>query len=730
MKENDLHVALKKYFGFSQFKGLQEQVITSLLAGYNTFAIMPTGGGKSICYQLPALMQEGTAIVVSPLIALMKNQVDAIRGISSNNGIAHVLNSSLNRGEVASVKSDIENGITKLLYVAPESLIKEEYVDFLKAQKISFVAIDEAHCISEWGHDFRPEYRNLRNIIGKIDDVPIIGLTATATPKVQEDILKTLGMSDAKTFKASFNRPNLFYEVRPKTNNVNADIIRFVKQREGKSGIIYCLSRKKVEEVAQVLQVNGLKAIPYHAGLDAKTRAKHQDMFLMEDADVVVATIAFGMGIDKPDVRFVIHHDIPKSLESYYQETGRAGRDDGEGYCLAFYSYKDIEKLEKFMAGKPVAEQEVGHALLQEVVGYAETSMSRRKYLLHYFGEDFDETTGLGGDMDDNVRNPKKKIEAKEHVKILLEIVVSTKEKYKPKEIVNTLIGKENAMLTSHRTHLQPFFGVGKDKEGLYWMALLRQVLVANLIRKEIEEYGVVKITDAGKEFIKKPSSFMMSEDHIYEVDDDGSIITNTKSSGVSTDEKLMGMLKDLRKRVAKRQGVPPFAVFQDPSLEDITLKYPISIEELSNVHGVGEGKARKFGKDFIAMIKEYVDENNILRPDDLVVKSTGVNSSLKLSIIQNTDKKIPLEDIARSKGLEFEELIKEMQRIVFMGTKLNISYHIDEILDEDQQEEIYDYFMEAETDVIEEALTEFDGDYDQDELRLMRIKFISEVAN
>ncbi|OIQ34215.1 MAG: ATP-dependent DNA helicase RecQ, partial [Bacteroidetes bacterium MedPE-SWsnd-G1] len=637
---------------------------------------------------------------------------------------------SLNRGEVASVKSDIENGITKLLYVAPESLIKEEYVDFLKEQKISFVAIDEAHCISEWGHDFRPEYRNLRNIIGKIDDVPIIGLTATATPKVQEDILKTLGMSDAKTFKASFNRPNLFYEVRPKTNNVNADIIRFVKQREGKSGIIYCLSRKKVEEVAQVLQVNGLKAIPYHAGLDAKTRAKHQDMFLMEDADVVVATIAFGMGIDKPDVRFVIHHDIPKSLESYYQETGRAGRDDGEGYCLAFYSYKDIEKLEKFMAGKPVAEQEVGHALLQEVVGYAETSMSRRKYLLHYFGEDFDETTGLGGDMDDNVRNPKKKVEAKEHVKMLLEIVVSTKEKYKPKEIVNTLIGKENAMLTSHRTHLQPFFGVGKDKEGLYWMALLRQVLVANLIRKEIEEYGVVKITDAGKEFIKKPTSFMMSEDHIYEVDDDGSIITNTKSSGVSTDEKLMGMLKDLRKRVAKRQGVPPFAVFQDPSLEDITLKYPISIEELSNVHGVGEGKARKFGKDFIAMIKEYVDENNILRPDDLVVKSTGVNSSLKLSIIQNTDKKIPLEDIARSKGLEFEELIKEMQRIVFMGTKLNISYHIDEILDEDQQEEIYDYFMEAETDVIEEALTEFDGDYDQDELRLMRIKFISEVAN
>ena len=729
MEEIDLHAALKKYFGFTQFKGLQEPVIRNLLSRKNTFAIMPTGGGKSMCYQLPALMQEGTAIVVSPLIALMKNQVDAIRGVSSEHGIAHVLNSSLNKGDVAQVKADIVSGITKLLYVAPESLTKEEYVDFLKNQKISFVAIDEAHCISEWGHDFRPEYRNLRNIISKIDDVPIIGLTATATPKVQEDILKTLGMSDATTFKASFNRPNLFYEVRPKTKDVNKDIIRFVKKYVGKSGIIYCLSRKKVEEVAQVLQVNGIKAVPYHAGLDAKTRVRHQDMFLMEDTDVVVATIAFGMGIDKPDVRFVIHHDIPKSLESYYQETGRAGRDDGEGYCLAFYSYADIEKLEKFMAGKPVAEQEVGHALLQEVVGYCETSMSRRKYLLHYFGEEFDEVNGLGHDMDDNVKNPKKKSEAKDDVKLLIETVILTKEKYKPKEIVNTIVGHENAMLNSHRTNEQPFFGRGKHKPPLYWTALLRQVLVVNLIRKEIEEYGVVKITDYGRDFIKKPHSFMMTEDHTYNLGDAG-IITNTKSASGGADAKLMAMLKDLRKQVAKRKGVPPFAVFQDPSLDDMTLKYPITIEEMANVHGVGEGKARKYGKEFVILISDYVDENDILRPDDLVVKSTGVNSSLKLSIIQNTDKKIPLEDIAKSKGLQFDELIVEMQRIVFMGTKLNISYHIDEILDEDQQEEIYDYFMEAETDVIEEALEEFDGDYDLDELRLMRIKFMSEVAN
>ncbi len=726
----DLYSPLKKFFGFNKFKGLQEQVIKSIVDNNNTFVIMPTGGGKSLCYQLPALMSEGTAIVVSPLIALMKNQVDAIRGISEHNGVAHVLNSSLNKTEVAQVKDDIANGITKLLYVAPESLIKEEYVAFLKTQKISFVAIDEAHCISEWGHDFRPEYRNLKHIIKAIDNVPIICLTATATEKVQEDILKTLGITDANRFKASFNRANLFYEVRPKTIDVQKDIIRFVKQRMGKSGIIYCLSRKKVDEVAQVLQVNGIKAVPYHAGLDAKTRVKHQDMFLMEDCDVVVATIAFGMGIDKPDVRFVIHHDIPKSLESYYQETGRAGRDDGEGYCLAFYAYKDIEKLEKFMASKPVAEQEIGHALLQEVVGYAETSMNRRKYLLHYFGEEFDAENGDGADMDDNSRNPKKKHEAKEDVQLLLNVIKNTLQKYKSKEIVNTIIGKENALLTSHKTHLQPFFGKGNDKTALYWMALIRQILVVNLIKKEIEQYGVVKLTEKGQEFIDKPVSFMMTEDHSYSEENDSAIITNSKSSGGVADEKLVKLLKDLRKSVATKQGVPPFAVFQDPSIDDMALKYPITLPELSTVHGVGEGKARKFGKDFIKLISTYVDENDILRPDDLIVKSTGNNSGLKLFIIQNTDKKLPLEDIAKSKGLKMDELIKEMEMIIFSGTKLNIDYCLEDLLDEDQQEEIHDYFMEAESDKIQDALDEFDGDYDEEELRLMRIKFINEVAN
>ena len=726
----DLHGPLKKFFGFNKFKGLQEQVVKSIINRNNTFVIMPTGGGKSLCYQLPALMQEGTAIVVSPLIALMKNQVDAIRGISEHHGVAHVLNSSLNKTEIAQVKADIESGITKLLYVAPESLIKEEYVAFLRTQKISFVAIDEAHCISEWGHDFRPEYRNLKHIIKAIDDVPIICLTATATEKVQEDILKTLGITDANRFKASFNRPNLFYEVRPKTSEVEKDIIRFVKQRIGKSGIIYCLSRKKVEEVAQILQVNGLNAVPYHAGLDAKTRVKHQDMFLMENCDIVVATIAFGMGIDKPDVRFVIHHDIPKSLESYYQETGRAGRDDGEGYCLAFYAYKDIEKLEKFMSSKPIAEQEIGHALLQEVVGYAETSMNRRKYLLHYFGEEFDAITGDGADMDDNSRNPKKKHEAKENVVKLLSVVKQTLQKYKSKDLVNTLVGKENALLTSHKTHLQPFFGIGKDRSAAYWMALIRQVLVVYFIKKEIEQYGVVKLTDKGLFYMDKPSSFLMTEDHSYSEENDNAIITNAKSSGGVADVVLVSLLKGLRKKVAAKQGVPPFAVFQDPSLDDMALKYPISLEELSTVHGVGEGKARKFGKEFVSLITTYVTENDILRPDDLIVKSTGVNSGLKLYVIQNTDRKLPLEDIAKSKGKEMMDLIKEMEAIIYSGTKLNIDYALDDLLDEDQQEEIHEYFMEAESDSIQEALDEFDGDYDEDELRLMRIKFINEVGN
>lgn len=726
----DLYSPLKKYFGFNKFKGLQEKVIESIVNNENTFVIMPTGGGKSLCYQLPALMKEGTAIVVSPLIALMKNQVDAIRGISEHNGVAHVLNSSLNKTEINQVKEDISNGITKLLYVAPESLIKEEYMTFLQSQKISFVAIDEAHCISEWGHDFRPEYRNLKTIIKTIDNVPVICLTATATEKVQEDILKTLGITDANCFKASFNRPNLFYEVRPKTKEVEKDIIRFVKQRQGKSGIIYCLSRKKVEEIAQILQVNGIKAVPYHAGLDAKTRVKHQDMFLMEDCDVVVATIAFGMGIDKPDVRYVIHHDIPKSLESYYQETGRAGRDDGEGYCLAFYSYKDIEKLEKFMSSKPVAEQEIGHALLQEVVGYAETSMNRRKYLLHYFGEDFDEINGDGADMDDNSRNPKKKHEAKEDVVKLLKVVKESLQQYKAKEIVNIMIGKENALLTSHRTHLQSYFGIGKDKPASYWMALVRQVLVVHFIKKEIEQYGVIKMEKEGEAFLKKPTSFMMTEDHSYSEEDDNTIIANAKSSGGSADEVLVRQLKDLRKKVAMKLGIPPFAIFQDPSLEDMALKYPINLDELSKVHGVGEGKAKKFGKDFVKFIADYVEENDILRPDDLIVKSTGVNSGLKLYIIQNTDRKLPLEDIADSKGLEMSELIKEMEAIIYSGTKLNIDYAVDDLLDEDQQEEIHDYFMEAKTDRIQDALDEFDGEYDEDELRLMRIKFINEVGN
>ncbi len=725
----DLHKELKKYFGFNQFKGLQEQVIKSIVAQKNTFVIMPTGGGKSLCYQLPALIQEGTAIVVSPLIALMKNQVDAIRSVSTNDGIAHVLNSSLTKTEINQVKKDITSGITKLLYVAPESLTKEEYIEFLKTVPISFVAIDEAHCISEWGHDFRPEYRNLRTIIKHLGDVPVIGLTATATPKVQEDILKNLDMSDANTFKASFNRPNLYYEVRTKTKNIESDIIRFIKQHKGKSGIIYCLSRKKVEAIAEVLQVNGISAVPYHAGLDAKTRAKHQDMFLMEDVDVVVATIAFGMGIDKPDVRFVIHHDIPKSLESYYQETGRAGRDGGEGHCLAYYSYKDVEKLEKFMSGKPVAEQEIGFALLQEVVAYAETSMSRRKFLLHYFGEEFDGETGDGADMDDNVRNPKLKIEAQENVKKLLEVVRDTKYLYKSKEVVYTLIGRVNATIKAHRTDSQAFFGCGKDQEERYWMALIRQVLVEGMLTKDIETYGIIKVSDKGHAYIKNPTTFMMSEDHEYNEAEDDAIVTAAKSSGIA-DEVLMGMLRDLRKKVAKKIGVPPFVVFQDPSLEDMALKYPITMVELINIHGVGEGKAKKYGNEFIELINRYVEDNDIIRPDDLVVKSTGANSINKLYIIQNIDRKLSLEDIASAKGLKMDDLLKEMEQIVNSGTKLNIKYWIDEMLDEDQQEEIHDYFMDSESDNIEKALKEFDGDYDIEELRLMRIKFISEVAN
>jgi ATP-dependent DNA helicase RecQ len=727
----DLRAALKQFFGFSEFKGRQEEVIQNVLAKRNSFVIMPTGGGKSMCYQLPALLQEGTAIVVSPLIALMKNQVDAIRGVSSNPGVAHVLNSSLTKSEIKQVKSDVINGITKLLYVAPESLTKDENVAFLKEVIISFVAVDEAHCISEWGHDFRPEYRNLQRIINRLGDaIPIIGLTATATPKVQEDIIKNLGILDATVFKSSFNRPNLFYEVRPKTQNVEGDIIRFVKQNAAKSGIIYCLSRKKVEELAQVLQVNGISAVPYHAGFDTKTRSRYQDMFLMEEVDVVVATIAFGMGIDKPDVRYVIHHDIPKSIESYYQETGRAGRDGGEGHCLAFYSYKDIEKLEKFMAGKPVAEQEIGNALLQEIVGFAETSMSRRKFILHYFGEYFDEINGEGAAMDDNTRNPKAKEEAGPSVLKLLNVVKGTNEKFKSKEIVKVLIGKANALISSHRTDEKSFFGIGADREKEYWMALVRQTLVAGYLKKEIEQYGILKLTPQGLDFIENPTPFLMTKDHVYNAAADNAIVSAAKAAVGIADETLYKILKSLVVSEAQKLKVPPYVIFQEPSLQDMALKYPLSHEELLNIHGVGEGKAKKYGIPFLAAISSYVSDNEIYRPQDLVVKSTGANSGLKLYIIQNIDRKLPIDDIAKAKGLSLGDLIKEMEQIVFSGTKLNLGYWIDEILDEDQQEEIHDYFIQSESDLIEFALEAFDGDYDDDELRLYRIKFISEVAN
>ncbi len=727
--EIDLRASLKKYFGFSTFKGLQESVIRSVMNGEDVFVIMPTGGGKSLCYQLPALIKEGTAIVVSPLIALMKNQVDSIRGISADDGVAHVLNSSLSKTEVNQVKEDIRNGITKLLYVAPESLTKEDYIEFLKTVKISFLAIDEAHCISEWGHDFRPDYRNLRNIIQRLEQkIPIVGLTATATPKVQEDILKNLGIINATKFKASFNRPNLYYEVRPKTADVDKDITRFIKNFEGKSGIVYCLSRKRVEELAQVLQVNGINAVPYHAGLDAKQRVRNQDMFLMEACDVVVATIAFGMGIDKPDVRFVIHHDIPKSIESYYQETGRAGRDGGEGHCLAFYSYKDIEKLEKFMSGKPVAEQEIGYALLQEMVAYAETSVSRRKFILHYFGEDFDEINGDGADMDDNVRYPKKKQNATQEAKLFLSMVEATNEQYKMKDLVHFISGVQSALLTSHRAKDNPFFGKGMDHNQKYWMALLRQLIVAKLLYKEIETYGVVKLTQMGKDFIGNDQSFEMTEDHIF--DESVAAAGGSQSKAVELDSALFKLLMSLRKKVATKQGVPPYAVFQESSISDMALKYPITMEELKHVNGVGEGKALKFGTPFLNLIAEYVEENDILRPDDLIVKSTGVKSSAKLYFIQNIDRKLPLIDIAASKGMSMDVFLKELETIVFSGTKLDIQYEIDELFDEDQQEELHEYFLEADSEDIEEAMEEFDGDYEEEELRIFRIQFLSKVAN
>lgn len=734
MKTNtaDLSKELKKYFGFSTFKGQQEEIIKNLLEGKDIFVLMPTGGGKSLCYQLPALISEGTAIVVSPLIALMKNQVDAINGLSADEGVAHVLNSSLNKTQTKQVFDDIKAGKTKLLYVAPESLIKEDYLEFLKDITISFVAIDEAHCISEWGHDFRPEYRNLKLIIDKIADVPVIALTATATPKVQDDIQKTLGMSNALVFKESFNRPNLFYEVRPKVN-IDREIVKFINQHKGKSGIVYCLSRRKVEEFAQLLQVNGINALPYHAGLDQKTRVANQDKFLMEEADVIVATIAFGMGIDKPDVRFVIHYDIPKSLESYYQETGRAGRDGGEGICVAFYDPKDIEKLEKFLAQKPVSEREIGLQLLNEVVGYAETSMSRRQYILYYFGEQFDPVNGAGANMCDNSVNPPKLKDATKELKLVLTLVKELEEKFRTKDLIAVMVGKENPVTKSYKLETTKHFGIGTNEPENFWKTVIRQATVQNFLQKDIETYGVLKLTEKGLKVIsgKDKNPFLIAEDREYDLAQtkaDSNQVQVQQNGGL--DEVLFSQLKELRKKVAKKQGIPPYTVFMDPSLEDMTVQYPISIEEIAKIYGVGDGKAKKFGKEFAEFIKQYVKENNIERTQDMVLKQVANKSSHKVFIIQSTDKKIDLEDIAKAKNLTMDELLKEMERIVYQGTKLNIDYYIDENFDEDIVEEFMEFMGESESDSMKVLLAEFGDDLSDEEVRMLRIKFISDVAN
>lgn len=724
-----LHSMLKSFFGFNSFKGEQEQIIESLLKGRDTFVIMPTGGGKSLCYQLPALMSEGTAIIISPLIALMKNQVDAIRNFGSDVGIAHVLNSSLSRVEMDNVKSDLYSGKTKLLYVAPESLTKEDNVEMFKDLKISFFAIDEAHCISEWGHDFRPEYRRLRPIIEEIDDkAAIIALTATATPKVQNDIQKNLNMLDADVYKSSFNRANLYYEVRPKTKDVIKDLIRFIKQNEGKSGIVYCLSRKKVEEVAETLQVNGVKALPYHAGLDTVTRVSNQDRFLMEDVDVIVATIAFGMGIDKPDVRFVIHHDIPKSLESYYQETGRAGRDGGEGKCVTFYSYDDIQKLEKFMKGKPVAEQEISKQLLNETVSFAESSICRRKQILHYFGEVYPEDNCHNCD---NCNHPKEKFEATEDVKLAIIAVQQTKQLFKAKHMCNVLIGKENTDIKTVKHHLLPVFGKGKANDAKYWMGVIRQALIQLLLDKDIEQYGVLKLTKKGKKFIENPYPIYIARDHDYDSADDDIIVKNAAKSGQAGDAKLFRMLKDLRHDISKKEKLPPFVIFQDPSLEDMCIQFPITLEEMQRITGVGVGKAKKYGQPFIDVIKAYVEEYDIARPNDMIVKSVPKKSISKVYIIQSIDRKLSLDDVAKAKGLTLEELISEIERIVNSGTKLDINYYIDEKVDDYHIEDIMDYFNEAETDSIEEALEELgEEEYSETDIRLVRIKYLSDVGN
>ena len=715
-KKDILTEALKRHFGFDTFKGNQKAIIENVLAGKDTFVLMPTGGGKSLCYQLPSLMMEGTAIVVSPLIALMKNQVDAMRNFSEEDGVAHFINSSLSKSAIDQVKEDIMLGKTKLLYVAPESLTKEENVGFLRQVKISFYAVDEAHCISEWGHDFRPEYRRIRPIINEIGKRPLIALTATATPKVQHDIQKNLGMTDASVFKSSFNRVNLYYEVRPKTANIDRDIIKYIKANEGKSGIIYCLSRKKVEEFADILKANGIKALAYHAGMDSQVRSANQDAFLMEKVDVIVATIAFGMGIDKPDVRYVIHYDIPKSLEGYYQETGRVGRDGGEGRCIAFYSNKDLQKLEKFMQGKPVAEQEIGKQLLLETAAYAETSVCRRKVLLHYFGEDYHEENC--GNCD-NCLNPKKQVEAKELLSAVLDVISTLKEKFKAEYIVNMLVGNETSEIQSYKHNELDVFASGQDQDEKTWNAVIRQALIAGYLAKDIENYGLLKITPKGKEFVKKPVSFKITEDNEFTEEEEEVPIKGGASCAV--DPALYSMMKDLRKKMSKRMSVPPFVIFQDPSLEAMATTYPITLEELQNIPGVGAGKAKRYGAEFVALIKKHVEENEIERPEDLRVRTVANKSKLKVWIVQSIDRKVALDDIAVSKGLEFSELLDEIEAIVYSGTRINIDYFLNDVMDEDHVEDIYEYFKDSETDDLEEAIDELGGDYTEDEIRLVR---------
>ena len=719
-----LHKNLKEIFGFNSFKGRQEQIIQNLLDGKDGMVIMPTGGGKSMCYQLPSLISDGLAIIISPLIALMKNQVDAIRTFNEQESIAHVLNSSLSKTQINIVMEDIKSGKTKMLYVAPESLIKEEYVSFLKSINISFFAIDEAHCISEWGHDFRPEYRRIREIIDNIGRKPIIALTATATPKVRHDIQKNLKVLDATLFLDSFNRKNLFYDIRPK-HDVEKEMIKFIRDHSGKSGVVYCLSRKKVEEIAETLQVNGINALPYHAGLDAKTRILNQDAFIMDDCDVIVATIAFGMGIDKPDIRFVIHHDIPKSLEGYYQETGRAGRDDGEGILVTFYSYKDIEKLEKFLSGKPVSEQEIGRQLIMETISFAETAMCRRKYLLHYFGEEFESDDC--NNMCDNCRNPKPTFEGKEFVSKLLKSIEVSKETFKAKELAKIMIGEGNSLINQHMGSITEIFGSGKDKGVEFWHAVIRQTYVKEIITKEIETYGTIKLTDKGRKFLKKPYSFMLTEDHDYEKTSSSS----TSQKGGAMDDVLFNMLKQLRKSIAKKQSLPPAIIFQESSLIDMANNYPITIEEMSQIQGVGIGKAKKFGNEFIILIDKYVKENNIERPSEMVIKTIVKKSSNKVYIIQSLDKKLSIEDIARAKGLNSDELIKEIETIVESGTKLDLQYMLDDMIDDYEQEEVFDFFKESENFSLEEAREEFEEDeYSDEALRISRIQFISKVGN